>query len=86
MKPERSGPWVGVVGLVAMLWLVISTVIYAPWWGVLLHLVVLACFIPVLRRWIRVRPALSPAVPVLAFLAWCAVNAVGVGVLGWQVD
>ena len=47
---------------------------------------VLACFVPVLLRWIRVRPAYSPAVPVLALLAWCAVNAVGVLALGWQVD
>ena len=37
LKLERSGPWIGVVGLVVLLWLAISTVIYAPWWGVLLH-------------------------------------------------
>ena len=86
MKPERSGPWVAVVGLVVMLWLVVSTVLYAPWWGVLLHLVVLACFVPVLRRWIRARPAWSPVVPVLAFLAWCAVNTAGVLLLGWRAE
>lgn len=85
MKPERSGPWVGVVGLVVMLWLVISTVVYAPWWGVVLHLVVLACFVPVLRRWIRDRPALAPVVPVMALVAWVAVNALGVLALGWSV-
>ncbi|WP_375000016.1 hypothetical protein [Aeromicrobium sp. CTD01-1L150] len=86
MNPERSGPWVGVVGLVVMLWLVISTVLYAPWWGVALHAVVLACFVPMLRRWIHDRPALAPVVPVLALLAWGVVNAVGVLALGWQVD
>lgn len=84
MKPERSGPWVGVVGLVVMLWLVISTTLYAPWWGVLLHLAVLAGFIPVLVRWIRRHPASAPVVPLLALLAWFALNALGVGVLGWR--
>lgn len=82
----RSGPWIGVAGLVVMLWLVISTVLYAPWWGVLLHLVLLAAFVPVLRRAIATRPAHAARVPFYALAAWAALNAVGVLALGWSAD
>jgi hypothetical protein len=84
LKLERSGPWIGVAGLFVMLWLVISTVLYAPWWGVLIHLVVLAAFVPLLRSWARTRPVWSMWVPALAFAAWVAVNSVGVSFLGWK--
>lgn len=82
---ERAGPWIGVGGLVVMLWLVGSTVLYAPWWGVVLHLVVLACFVPLLRRRIATRPADAQWVPLLALVAWTVLNAVGVLAWGWQV-
>jgi hypothetical protein len=85
LKLERSGPWIGAAGLVVMLWLVISTVLYAPWWGVLLHLVVLASFVPLFRSWARTRPVWSMWVPGLAFAAWVVLNTVGVGWWGWQV-
>ena len=82
---ERSGPWIGVAGLFVMLWLVISTVLYAPWWGVLLHLVVLAAFIPLLRSWASTKPAQCIWVPVFAFVAWIAVNSLGVSFFDWRV-
>ncbi len=84
LRLERSGPWIGVTGLVVMLWLVVSTVIYAPWWGVLLHLVVQLCFVPVLRRTIATRPERATWVPLYALAAWVGVNALGVGLLGWR--
>ena len=86
LKLERSGPWIGVAGLFVMLWLVISTVLYAPWWGVGIHLVVLAAFVPLLRAWARTHPAWCTWVPGLAFVAWLGVNAVGVLALGWSTD
>jgi hypothetical protein len=82
---ERAGPWIGVGGLVVMLWLVVSTVLYAPWWGVAVHLVVLACFVPVLRRRVATDPAGAQWVPLYAFLAWVGVNVLGVLALGWRV-
>jgi hypothetical protein len=82
---ERSGPWIGVAGLFVMLWLVISTVLYAPWWGIVLHLVVLASFIPLLQSWARTNPARCIWVPALAFAAWVAVNWLGVGIFDWSV-
>ena len=86
LKLERSGPWIGVTGLFVMLWLVISTVLYAPWWGVLLHLVVLASFVPLLTSWARTKPTWCTWVPALAFVAWVAINSVGVSFLGWRFD
>ena len=86
LKLERSGPWIGVTGMFVMLWLVFTSVfLYAPWWGFLLHLVVLASFVPLLRSWAKTQPARCIWVPAYAFLAWCAINAVGVLVFGWSV-
>lgn len=84
MRLERSGPWIGTGGLLVVLWLVVSTVLYAPWWGVVLHLLVLACFVPVLARRARTAPESCVLVPVAALGAWVAVNLVGVLVLGWR--
>ena len=86
LKLERSGPWIGVVGLVVMLWLVFTTAFYffVPWWGSVLHVVVWASFVPLLVSWSRTRPARCIWIPALAFVAWVAVNAFGVIVLGWD--
>lgn len=84
MRLERSGPWIGTGGLLVVLWLVVSTVLYAPWWGVVLHLLVLACFVPVLARRARTAPESCVLVPVAALGAWVAVNVIGVLVLGWR--
>lgn len=80
---QRSGPWIGAGGLFVMLWLVVSTVLYAPWWGIALHLVVLVAFIPLLRRWSREDPPRAALVPLLAFGAWVVINAVGIFALSW---
>ena len=48
------------------------------------HVVVLASFVPMLRRWIRERPAASPWVVVFALAAWGVVNYLGVTVFGWR--
>jgi hypothetical protein len=85
LKLERSGPWIGVTGLFVMLWLAITSVfLYAPWWGLVLHLVVLALFVPLLKSWARTQPARCIWIPAYAFLAWCAINALGVLVFGWD--
>ena len=86
LQLERSGPWIGVTGLFVMLWLAVSSVfLYAPWWGLLLHLIVLASFVPMLKSWAQTRPAACIWIPAYAFLAWCAINALGVLVFGWHL-
>ncbi|WP_344199341.1 hypothetical protein [Aeromicrobium alkaliterrae] len=82
---DRTGPWIAAIGLLAVLWLVVSTTLYAPWWGVVLHLLVLAGFVALYARRVRVRPASTVWIAAAAFLAWIAVNAVGVGLLGWRL-
>lgn len=87
LKLERSGPWIGVAGLCVVLWLVIvSLIFFMPWWGLILHLIVLGLLVRLLRSWARTKPARCVWIPALAFLAYCAVNAIGVLVFGWRVD
>ena len=95
LKLERSGPWIGVTGMFVMLWLVFTSFLLLvlwggthalrTWWGFVLHLVVLAAFVPLLRSWAKTQPARCIWVPVYAFLAWCAINALGVLVFGWSL-
>ncbi|TXL62744.1 hypothetical protein [Aeromicrobium terrae] len=82
---DRSGPWIAVAGLFVVLWLAISTVIYAPWWGVLLHVAVVAAYIPLVRSWARTKPSWCTWIPLFALVTWVGVNAVGVGLLDWHV-
>jgi len=86
LKLERSGPWIGVAGLCVVLWLVIvSLLFFLPWWGLLVHLFVLALFVRQLRSWARTKPARCTWIPAYAFIAYLAINAFGVIVLGWDV-
>jgi hypothetical protein len=86
LKLERSGPWIGVAGLCVVLWLVIvSLLFFLPLWGLLVHLVVLALFVRLLRLWAQSKPARCTWIPAYAFLAYLAINAFGVIVLGWNV-
>ena len=64
---------------------VVSSVFFLPWWGVILHLVVLALFVP-LAPVVGQRTGPSCIwIPAFAFLAYFAINALGVLVFGWNV-
>lgn len=80
----RSGPWVAVVGLVVLVWLAISTSVYAPWWGVVLHLLVLVPIAVWVSRWARTRPVACTFVPVAGLPVLAVVTAIGVTVGGWS--
>ncbi|MFT4298997.1 MAG: hypothetical protein QM597_05115 [Aeromicrobium sp.] len=83
---HRSGPWIAAVGLLAVLWLVVMAgFLFAPWWGVAVHLVVLGCFATLLARRGRVAPAATVWIPLYAFGAWVTVNAAGVLAFGWRM-
>ncbi len=83
---DRSGPWIATVGLLGVLWLVVMVgFLFAPWWGVLAHLVVLGAFVALVVRWAPTRPASTVWIPVYALLAWGAVNAVGVLLADWHL-
>lgn len=84
LRLERSGPWIGVVGLLVLLWLALSSMIYSPWWGVLLHVVVLVPIVVWTTRWARTRPAASTFVPLAGLPVLAIVTALGVGLGGWS--
>lgn len=72
------------VGLLVLLWLAITTLVYAPWWGVLLHV---AAIVPVAVwtvRWTRTRPAASAFVPLAGLPMLAAITALGVTTGNWS--
>lgn len=81
---ERSGPWIAVVGLVVLVWLAASTMIYAPWWGVVLHLLVLVPVAVWIARWTRTRPVAATFVPLAGLPLLAVVTAIGVTQGGWS--
>ncbi len=80
---RRSGPWIGMAGLVCVLWLYGASALVAPLWAVAvlvaLWLVqfVLAC------RWFSRRPYAVLAMPVVALVVWVAVIFAGEALFGW---
>jgi len=81
---ERSGPWIAVVGLVVLLWLAISTAIYSPWWGVVLHVLVLVPVVVWVARWAQTRPVACTFVPLAGLALLALVTTAGVGLGGWS--
>ena len=84
LRLERSGPWIAVVGLLMVLWCTVSTVLFAPWWGGALAVVLMLPQVWLVRRWSRTRPAWTPVVPVVGLLAWAALAVLGAQLWSWQ--
>lgn len=80
---RRSGPWIGMAGLVSMLWLYGASALVAPLWAVAVLIAlwlvqfVLAC------RWFSRRPYAVLAMPVVALGVWLAVIFAGEALFGW---
>lgn len=85
LKLERSGPWIAVVGLIMMLWCTVSTVLFAPWWGVVLAFVLLVPQVWLVASWARTRPRQTIAVPVVGLLAWVGLAWIGANFWDWSV-
>ncbi len=83
LQLQRSGPWIAVVGLLVLLWLAITTLAYAPWWGVVLHVVAIVPIAVWTSRWARTRPAASTFVPLAGLPLLAAVTALGVWLGDW---
>lgn len=84
VRLERSGPWIGVVGMVMVLWFAISTVLYAPWWGVLLNIALIVPEAMVLARLARTRPVWCIAVPVVGTAVFVLLSFLGARYWGWD--
>lgn len=80
---RQSGPWIGIAGLVSVLWLYGASGLVAPAWAVVALLVlwlvqfVLAC------RWFSRRPYVVLLMPLVALALWFGVIMAGGAFLGW---
>ncbi len=84
LRLHRSGPWIGVAGLVVVLWLSVSTVLYAPWWAVVLICLLLVPQAVLLNRWARTRPQSCPWIPAAGAAVWFLVVLAGAQWWGWS--
>lgn len=84
LKLERSGPWIAIVGLVMVLWCTVSTVLFAPWWGVLLAFMLLVPQIVLVSRWARTKPRLTVAVPLVGLVLWVGLAWIGATWWDWR--
>ncbi len=66
-----------------MLWLTIATVVFAPWWGVLLYVIAWLTSVVVVAKLARSKPKESMYVPVAGLIAWFAISAAGALWWGW---
>lgn len=81
---ERSGPWIGIGGLVIVLWFAIGSILYAPWWGVALNLALIVPQAVLLRRWARSKPAWCVLVPLAGTAASILTAFLGARYWGWS--
>lgn len=85
MNRNATSPWpfVGIAGMAAAFFLYAASGLIAPWWAVVLLLVVwLFLFIVACGQWTR-RPRVVPVVALVTLLLWFAVIIAGGAWLGW---
>jgi hypothetical protein len=81
---RQSGPWIGIAGLVSVLWLYGASGLVAPAWAVVVLLLlwlvqfVLAC------RWFSRRPYVVLVMPLVALGLWFVAVTAGDVFLGWS--
>jgi hypothetical protein len=83
MQLRRSGPWIGITGLVVVLWLYLTSGLVVPWWAVVLLCTAWAGLLVLSIRWATSRPYVVLAMPLVALALWLAVLVVGAQLLGW---
>ncbi len=86
--PERSrvSPWpfVGMIGMACVLFLILAGVLVAPWWVVALLGVVWVVALLVAVAWWSDHPTWVPWLPLALVLLWFATVAGGAAVFDWQ--
>lgn len=81
---RRSGPWIGLVGLVAVLWLYGASALVVPLWAVAALVLAWLVQLVLAIRWFHKRPYVVLLLPVAALVLWVAVVAAGAAWLGWS--
>ena len=82
---QKASPWpfVGMIGIAAVLFLYGVSGLVAPWWGVLvLFLMWIGLFVLATRWWTR-HPRWVAVLPLAALAIWFAVVSAGGAWLGW---
>jgi hypothetical protein len=76
-------PFVGMAGMACVFFLYAASGLLAPWWAVVLLLVVWACLLFVASAWWSLHPTWVPWIPVFAAVLWFVVLNAGGAWLGW---
>lgn len=83
MQLRRSGPWIGIAGLVVVLWFYLTSGLVVPWWALALLCAAWVCMLVLSIRWATSRPYVVLAMPLIALALWLVVISVGAAMLGW---
>ena len=85
-NPQATSPWpfVGMAGMAAAFFLYAASGLVAPWWGVVVLLLVwFTLFVTACRWWTR-HPTRLLWLPVVALVIWFAALNAGGAWLGWS--
>lgn len=83
---ERSGPWIGVAGLFVLLWIAVASSQFAPWWGVVLFVLLLIPGAVLVARLSRTHPRRAAWVPLGSLAVWMIITVLGLSFWGWRAD
>lgn len=84
LRLRQSGPWIGVAGMVTVLWLYGASALVAPVWAVAVLLVLWLAQFVLACRWFGTRPYAVLLMPVVALALWFAAMVAGARLLGWS--
>ena len=76
-------PFVGMIGMAGTFFLYAVSGLVAPWWGVVLLLLVWLALFVLATRWWTPHPRRVAVLPVVALVVWFAVLNAGAAWLGW---
>lgn len=86
IRLERSGPWIGVAGLFVLLWIAVASSQFAPWWGVVLFVLLLIPGAVLVARLSRTQPRRAAWVPLGNLAVWFLITVLGMSFWGWKAD
>ncbi len=85
-SPNAVSPWpfVGMAGMASTFFLYAASGLLAPWWAVVLLMIVWLALLLVSCAWWSLHPTWVPFVPVVAAVLWFCVLLAGGAWLGWS--
>lgn len=69
--------------MLCLLWLYLASILFAPWWGVALMLVLWALVGLLVLGWARIHPARAAFTPLIGVVGWLALVFAGDAWWGW---